>query len=76
MLKETWGAVGSDLVEGVEREIYLVRSKELEVVSGKYIDNFKAAKSTRVSYDSDLQADLWELSLALISNSGLQNPYL
>ena len=76
MLKETWGAIGSDLVEGVEREIYLVNSKELEGVSGKYIDNFKAVQSTRGSYDTNLQTDLWELSRALISNSGLQNPYL
>jgi len=75
MLKNTWGAVGSDLKEGVDREVFLVSSKDLDGISGKYIDSFKIAKSSKASYDIPLQDELWRLSLKMISDSELKNPY-
>lgn len=48
--------------EGARTTIYLATSSEVENVTGKYFDNLKIKKSTRRSYDLNLQRKLWEVS--------------
>lgn len=75
MLKNTWGPVGSDLIDGVDREMFLIDSEKLEGVSGKYIDSFKIVNPSKISNEVSLQNELWKLSLDLLQDSGMQNPY-
>jgi len=75
MLKDTWGHLGSDLIDGVEREMFLINSDKLKGVSGKYVNSFRVINPAVVSKEASLQNELWELSLELLLRSGMQDPY-
>ncbi len=49
MLKDTWGPVGSELNEGVKREMFLINSEKLNGVSGKYVDSFRIVSPSDAS---------------------------
>lgn len=53
---------------GARTTIYLATSPEVENVTGKYYEHLKAKKSSRRSYDVNLQKKLWEVSEKLIQN--------
>jgi len=75
MLKDTWGPVGSDLNDGVEREMFLIISEKLKGLSGKYVDSFRIVNPSDASNEVSLQNELWKLSIELLLRSGMQNPY-
>ncbi len=48
--------------EGAKTTIYLATSTEVENVTGRYFENLKAKKSSRRSYEREIQKKLWEIS--------------
>ncbi len=56
------GARGVDAVQGAETLVYLASSRDAEDVTGKYFVDCRPVPSSRLSYDPDLAAGLWELS--------------
>jgi len=52
--------------KGAKTSIYLASSPEIEDVSGKYFVKSKPVKSSKISYNEDLQRKLWELSERMI----------
>ena len=59
------GLMGISAEKGAETSIYLASSPEVEGVTGKYFDKKKEKRSKTYSYDRDVQARLWELSVEL-----------
>jgi NAD(P)-dependent dehydrogenase (short-subunit alcohol dehydrogenase family) len=55
--------------QGAETQIYLASSPEAEGVSGSYFDKKKAVKSSKISYDTAVAQQLWQVSEKLISNT-------
>ena len=56
------GARGVDTVQGARTLVYLASSRDAEDVTGKYFVDCRPVPSSRLSYDPDLAAGLWELS--------------
>ena len=55
------GARGVDAVQGAETLVYLASSRDAEDVTGKYFVDCRPVPSSRLTYDPDLAAGLWEL---------------
>lgn len=53
--------------QGAETQIYLASSPEVEGVSGRYFVKKKAAKSSKISYDTAVAQRLWQVSEELVS---------
>ena len=53
---------GISVEEGSETSVYLLSSKEVEGVSGKYFTKKEVKKTSDISYDKNAQKRLWELS--------------
>ncbi|HUN21962.1 MAG TPA: SDR family oxidoreductase [Anaerolineales bacterium] len=51
---------------GAKTSVYLASSAEVAGVSGKYFDKCKPVKSAPLSYDPNIQAELWQASLAIL----------
>jgi NAD(P)-dependent dehydrogenase (short-subunit alcohol dehydrogenase family) len=51
--------------KGAETMVYLATSNQLNPDSGRYYDKCKAVKSSKISYNEDLQERIWELSLQM-----------
>lgn len=51
--------------KGAETMVYLATSQALNPDSGRYYDNGKALKSSKISYNEALQERLWDLSLQM-----------
>ena len=64
------GARGIDVVQGARTLVHLAASQEVEGVTGKYFVDCRPVPSSRLSYDPDLAAGLWELSERLTSHGG------
>jgi retinol dehydrogenase-14 len=62
------GPLAKSPKKGAETSIYLASSPEVEGVSGEYFVNCRPAKSSNVSYDKDLQEQLWKRTEALLEN--------
>ncbi len=62
LLHAGWGSGGSRIQEGAKTSVYLATSPEVESVSGKYFSNSRQAKSSAISYDRNIQKQLWDLS--------------
>ena len=60
-------AIGPE--EGAQTTIYLASSPEVDGVTWKYFDKCRAVPSSRVSYDTALARQLWEVSARM---TGLQ----
>jgi len=52
--------------EAAKALVYLASSEEVANISGKYFQKFKISKSSKQSYDIQLQQQLWKKSLELI----------
>jgi len=48
--------------EGAKTSVYLAISPDVEKVSGRYFDLCREKRSSEISYDENLQKDLWEKS--------------
>ncbi|MEQ2170026.1 hypothetical protein GOODEAATRI_031053, partial [Goodea atripinnis] len=55
--------------EGASISVYAAAASELEGVGGCYLYNGQKTQSSDLSYDSELQAQLWKKSCQLV---GLQ----
>ncbi len=55
--------------KGAETSIYLAASPEVEAINGKYFSNCKPKKSSKISYDRDLQQQLWKKTEELLGIS-------
>ncbi len=66
LLHAGWGSGGSRIQEGSKTSVYLAVSQEVETVTGKYFSNSRQAKSSAISYNRDIQKQLWELSEEMI----------
>lgn len=51
--------------EGAATSIYLASSPQVDGVSGKYFDQKKPVSSSKISYDSGIAQQLWNVSLQL-----------
>ena len=56
------GVRGVGVGRGAETLVYLASSPEVAGVTGKYFVDCRATPSSALSYDTELAADLWELS--------------
>ena len=65
------GARGVDAVQGAETLVYLASSRDAEDVTGKYFVDCRPVPSSRLSYDPDLAAGLWELSERLTKSKAV-----
>ena len=64
------GARGVDTVQGAKTLVYLAAAREVEEVTGKYFVDCRPVASSKLSYDPNLAAGLWELSERLTAKSG------
>lgn len=55
--------------EGASVTVYAAAASEMEAVGGCYLYNGQKIQSAQLSYESDLQAELWKKSCKLV---GLQ----
>lgn len=69
MLIKTWGKIGSPVEEGAKTSVYLALSDEVRGVTGKYFRNKRQVRSAPVSYNRDVQDELWKFSEEIISLS-------
>ena len=56
------------MVKGARTSVYLAVSDEVEDISGKYFDKCKAVQSSDVSYNTDDQNKLWEMTENMIES--------
>ena len=56
---------GIALDRGAETPVYLAASPEVEGVSGKYFVDCRSIPSSGISYDAELAARLWDMSVSL-----------
>jgi NAD(P)-dependent dehydrogenase (short-subunit alcohol dehydrogenase family) len=64
MVRETFGAAGSTVAEGVEAIAALV---ERDDVSGRYFEGLRDARADRTAYDRGVRRRLWDVSEELTS---------
>ncbi|MEI6311055.1 MAG: SDR family oxidoreductase [Bacteroidota bacterium] len=57
-----WSIRGISIAEGAKTSIYLATSNEVKNTSGLYWNKCASQKSVDISYDKQLQNQLWELS--------------
>ena len=57
-----------NVVKGARTSVYLAVSDEVEDISGKYFDKCKAVQSSDVSYNTDDQNKLWEMTENMIES--------
>ncbi len=62
LLKAGWGMGGGTLESGAKTSVYLASSPDVESVSGKYFANCRPASSSSISYEINMQEELWRLS--------------
>jgi len=55
--------------KGAETQVYLASSPEVEGVTGQYFSNRKARKSSMISYDVELQKNLWQRTEEILGSS-------
>jgi NAD(P)-dependent dehydrogenase (short-subunit alcohol dehydrogenase family) len=66
MLIETWGAIGNSLEKGAETSVYLALSEKVAHITGKYFKNKREVKSAPISYNIEVQEELWRVSEEII----------
>ncbi|HSH43364.1 MAG TPA: SDR family NAD(P)-dependent oxidoreductase [Arenicellales bacterium] len=62
MVREGFGAPMGPVEDGIEAEVYLAVSPDLEGVTGEYFDRTRRAKAKAQAYDAGARQRLWELS--------------
>lgn len=71
LLRAGWGPFGNSSGEAANRIMFLVKMSNF--VTGKYFENDKQTKSAAISYDKNIQNQLWNYSLKK-ANNFLSNP--
>jgi len=62
LLHEGFGMGGAPIESGSKTSVYLASSEEVKNVSGKYFVNRRESSSSQISYNVEVQEQLWELS--------------
>lgn len=62
LLHEGFGMGGAPLDTGSRTSVYLATSNQVQGISGQYFVNEKPAKSSKISYQTAIQDQLWEQS--------------
>ncbi|NIR31927.1 MAG: SDR family NAD(P)-dependent oxidoreductase [Gammaproteobacteria bacterium] len=70
MVREGFGAPMGPVETGVEAEVYLATSPELEGVTGEYFDRTKRARADAQAYDTRARRKLWQLSERWVGLAG------
>lgn len=65
MVREGFGAPQGPVEVGIEAELYLVTSADLQGVSGRYFDRTRPARAHAQAYDAEARRRLWQESLRL-----------
>jgi NAD(P)-dependent dehydrogenase (short-subunit alcohol dehydrogenase family) len=73
IVREAWGQAHGPVEIGVESEIYLATSPELDGVSGKYFDQKRPVQGHPQAYDETARQRLWETSMQLTGVSSLSS---
>lgn len=66
LLRKTWSGKGAPVQEGAKTSVYLADSPEVENITGSYFVDMKPEKSAGISYKSEIQNRLWNISETLI----------
>jgi NAD(P)-dependent dehydrogenase (short-subunit alcohol dehydrogenase family) len=69
MLRQNYGNIGSSVEKGAQNILSVAISDENRNVSGAYFVNGRKTKSAAISYDKDIQKELWDKSASYITNS-------
>jgi NAD(P)-dependent dehydrogenase (short-subunit alcohol dehydrogenase family) len=62
MVREGWGRAMGPVETGIEAEVYLATSPELDGVSGEYFDRTRKSRAKDQAYDPEARKRLWEMS--------------
>ena len=65
MVHEGFGAPQGPVDIGIEAELYLATSADVEGVSGQYFDRIRPARANAQAYDAEARRRLWQESLKL-----------
>lgn len=71
MVREGFGKAMGPVETGIEAEVYLTTSPELDGVTGEYFDRTERARANAQAYDTGARKRLWELTGQWV---GLQSP--
>jgi NAD(P)-dependent dehydrogenase (short-subunit alcohol dehydrogenase family) len=66
MVREAYGAARGPVELGIESEIYLAASADLEGITGAYYDRTRQARASAPAYDAVARRRLWALSEELV----------
>ncbi len=62
LLRNGWGAIGTNVSRGAETPVFLATSHKVENITGEYFVNKRVAKAALVAYNPDVQKRCWEVS--------------
>ena len=65
LLNAAWSG-GMPVSEGAETMLYAAESEVTKQMGGLYLENRRPMQSNPISYDKDVQNNLWELSLKMV----------
>lgn len=68
LLKKNYGDIGAAVEEGAQNIIYVATSDAIEGVSGKYFVNQMPQSSATVTYETNVQDKLWEVSQEMLKD--------
>ncbi len=66
LLHKGWSMGGGSLESGAETSVYLASSSEVEGITGKYFVNKRESSSSSLTYDTELQEQLWNVSYKMV----------
>lgn len=70
MVREGFGAALGPVEDGIESELYLATSPDLDGVTGEYYDRLQPARALDQAYDAAARERLWDLSCELTGVTG------
>lgn len=68
LLKSHWGGTGGSVKEGAENIIYVATYEGIDNVTGKYFVNKMPQSSATVTYETNKQDKLWEVSKEMVKD--------
>jgi NAD(P)-dependent dehydrogenase (short-subunit alcohol dehydrogenase family) len=72
MLVDNWGAIGESVEKGALNVFKTLEAIQKNLYTGMYFVNSNPTKSKVISYNSDIQEKLWQLSLKLCNLNNLK----
>jgi NAD(P)-dependent dehydrogenase (short-subunit alcohol dehydrogenase family) len=72
MLVDNWGSIGESVEKGALNVFKTLEAIQKNLYTGMYFVNSNPTKSKAISYNSDIQEKLWQLSLKLCNLNNLK----